>query len=536
MIQTDDYEVKQVVMTEPMMRIRQIRANETYLLASRGSFKTTQGIPFYLVDCVLEMPGATGIIVGPSFEHLLDNTLNPCFNSLQKNGFIEGVHFVVGTPPPKNWAKPLLKVPAKKFDHIVSWYNGSMQHIVSMQKKGSTNGISCQYGVFDEAKFLNKQDLEDIVFPSFRGNEQFFGHHSLYLSKFFATDKLADYERIKWLLDKEKLNNYDKFDIIAKLQMELDRLHLEYNQSGINKRDKLKPQIHAIETRLNLLRKTTSLYIESNAMDSVKILGNDWLEDKKKNSTSYVWKVAYMNENPDRPQDVFYPDFDKNIHTHTLETDYDPNSPLIIAFDYQYSVSPALVAQIGRMPEYPGKLLLKYVGAVSTLPPDGLEEAVQLFCYTYRTHKAKTIYYVYDQTATGKRVNALEYYKIVISCLRKNGWNVIEIHTGRQPGHYDKFIDTKAWLKEERKNVPAIIMHRNRCADAVISIERTGVRTNTKGLTEKDKRQEDTKTYPNLDQRHTTHFSDVFDMINHAVLKMNRITNNSMGAGSIAFR
>ena len=201
-------DIREVTLTEPMMRLRLIRPKEIYLMASRGSFKTTQGISLYVADCTFDLPGASGIICGPSFEHLGDNTLNPLFNSLTKYGLIEGVHFVIGTPPPKEWPKPLIRVPSKKYDHIISWHNGSNQYLISMAKKGSANGISCQYGVFDEAKFLDPDELKEIVFPAFRGNELYFKDHSLYLSKFFASDKLADIGRIKWLLNKKKENNY----------------------------------------------------------------------------------------------------------------------------------------------------------------------------------------------------------------------------------------------------------------------------------------------------------------------------------------
>lgn len=199
--QEDD--IKQIVLTEPLMRLRLIRAKETYLLGSRGSFKTSNGISFYVADCTYEMPGASGIICGPSFEHLLDNTLNPLFNSLSKYGLVEGVHFVIGAPPPRSWPKPHIRVPSKKYDHIVSWHNGSNQYLISMAKKGSANGISCQYGVFDEAKFLNPEELKEIVFPAFRGNEHLYKNHPLYLSKFFATDKLAELSKVDWLLKKK---------------------------------------------------------------------------------------------------------------------------------------------------------------------------------------------------------------------------------------------------------------------------------------------------------------------------------------------
>ena len=478
------------------------------------------------------MPGASGIIVGPSFEHLFDNTLNPLFNSLIKHGLVEGIHFVIGAPPPKSWPKPWIRVPSKKYDHIISWHNGSNQYLISMAKKGSANGISCQYGVFDEAKFLKPDDLRDIVFPAFRGNELYYKDHPLYLSKFFASDKLEDIGKIKWLLEKQQLNDYKKFDVIITLQIELNRLQLEYNDAGLNKRYQLKPQIEALETRLNLLRRGTVCYMESSALDSVKILGQNWLDDKKANSSDYVYSIAYENKNPDRPEDGFYPDFTREKHTYISDKDYDPAKPLIIAADYQHSVSPICICQLTKIPDI-GQTTecLNYIDAVHTLAPDGLEEAVQEFCTRYKHHHNKKVHYIFDQTATGKRVNADAYYKIVMNCLKENKWNVVQIHTGKQPGHYQKWVSTKGWLKNETHQTKQIFINAEKCAKLIKSIEGAPAKTNTKGLTEKDKRYEDTSNYPGLDQSETTHYSDVFDMINHAVLKLKKVTTSSSGFG-----
>jgi len=536
MVQTFDpkeADIREIKLTGPMARIKLIRPKETYLLASRGSFKTTQGISLYLADCTYQMPQASGIICGPSFEHLGDNTLNPLFNSLTTYGLVEGVHFVIGQPPPKAWPRPFIRVPSKKYDHIISWHNGSNQYIISLAKKGSANGISCQYGVFDEAKFMDPTDLKEIVFPAFRGNEVYYKDHPLYLSKFFATDKLADISKLKWLLDKKEQNNYRLFDIIITLQLELDRLKLEYNGAGINKRYRMEPQIEALETRLALLRKNTTLYIESNAMDSVAILGEEWLKDKKQNTSGYVFNVAYMNEDPTRPEDGFYPDFNKDKHTHLLDTDYDPDKPIILAADYQHSVSPVVLAQVSTLHGLDKKRnSLNFIDSIYTLAPDGLEEALKLFCNKYSTHIKKLVYYVFDQTAVARRNNASSYMDIVVRGLKEHGWKVNEVYTGRQPGHYQKFLDTKYWLLNENNLGTEIYIHADRCSKLIKSIEGAPAKIGRKGETEKDKRYENTTQYPGLDQSETTHFSDVFDMILDAVLKKKLIlTANNTGGG-----
>ncbi|MGN6420836.1 MAG: hypothetical protein ACTHMC_25220, partial [Pseudobacter sp.] len=101
------------------MTIRLVRPNNTFFVANRGGFKTTLGLTFYTVDCVHELPRSTGIVVGPSYEHLGDNTLNPLFNAFNEDGFEQGVHYVYGTKPPAEWPSPYIRVDSvKKYDHM----------------------------------------------------------------------------------------------------------------------------------------------------------------------------------------------------------------------------------------------------------------------------------------------------------------------------------------------------------------------------------------------------------------------------------
>jgi hypothetical protein len=83
----------------------------------------------------------------------------------------------------------------------------------------------------------------------------------------------------------------------------------------------------------------------------------------------------------------------------------------------------------------------------------------------------------------------------------------------------------REWLLESIRRGPKLIT----------SITSAAAKT-MNGKTEKDKEFENTKKYPGLDQSETTHFSDCFDMINHAVLKLNRVRFSSAGGGGLGFR
>lgn len=540
--------IKELVLPKGHYMIRLVRAMNTVLLAARGTFKTSRGIALYLVDMVYEMPRSTGVGVGLSFEHLGDNTLPPLLQALEEFGFRNGEHFVIGKRPPKQWPRPYLGIINEKYDHTMCWHNGTIIYLVSLVKKASANGISAQWGFFDEAKFMDEKVLMDEIFPIFRGNEMTkkkFQYSSGYLSKFFATDKQADPVKIKWLLNKRKQQDQQVIDIVVTLQLHLNDLKKIYEKAGENRRQQLRYDILEIEKKLAALRKNLVYVAEVSAYDVVYAHGKDWLKDKERNSRQHEFKVTYENQDPDRPGESFYPDFDQARHCYNSDNDTDPSKPFIFATDYQHSIAPIAVCQIGKLP---GSELvsLNYLNNLYAMPefeadqltPEELlqviqgelQEAVQLFCNTYSNHPTKRAYYIYDQTATGRRVNADKYFIMVKKILKKNGWRVIDVYTGEAPEHYMKHQDAREWLTEKDDRTMPIRINA-RCTKLITSIIGSAATTKN-GKTQKMKRDEQHLT---LNQSETTHFSDVFDMINHAVLKMKRIrTVNS--AGGIAVR
>lgn len=524
--------VKELTLPAPHLMARIVRANETYMLAGRGTFKTSRGIALYLVDKVYEMPRSTGVAVGLSFEHLNDNTIPPLLAALEEFGFRSGEHYVIHKRPPAEWDQPYLGVINEKYDHVMTWENGTIVYLVSLVKKASANGISAQWGFFDEAKFMDERTLIDEIFPIFRGNEETkkrFSKCSGYLSKFFATDKNADPAQIKWLLNKRKLVNQQMIDTVITLQLELNRLETEFETAGINRRQKMRPMIIMLQGKLAALRMNMVHVVEVSAYDVLYAHGEKWLKDKQRNSREHDFKVQYENMDPDRPGEAFYPDFDINIHTYDIENDINTNLPFIISTDYQHSIAPIPIAQISRIPGAVD-VSLNYVDEVYKLEPEGLQEAVQEFCRRYYHHAKKLVYYVFDQTATGKRVNADQYYVMVKKILKLNKWAVVDVYTGQVPSHYQKYLDTRGWLTGRDVTIMPIRISQ-RCKKLIISI--TGSAATTKnGQTVKDKTGEQKEM---LDQSETTHFSDAFDMTNHAVLKLRKV-NPGAGMGVLKTR
>lgn len=525
-------EIHEILVPPQHALIELIDANETYLFGSRGSFKSSVGLSLFNIRRVFEMPRSTGVGVGISFNNLYENTVPPFKAFLLSKGFVEDIHFTICKPPPKNWPTPYMGVVDKKYANTMTWYNGTVKQFISLRRKASANGVSAQWGDFDEVKFMNSKVLSDEIFPIFRGNEKHFRKCSGYLSKFFLTDKNEDPVKIDWLLKKRNLVNPGKIDIIITLQLEVDRLKAEYNQATKTRKAELAIEINAIEVRLSVLR-SNAVYVSEIGADDVRpILGNKWYKDKQRNSTQREWKIIYKNEDPDRPGETFYPAWSEDKHCYEALDDIDPNEPFIISSDYQHTIAPIPIAQLAKLPGR-DTVSLNFVDEEYTIHPEGLRAAVKKFCSRYKDHPVKCVYYVYDHTAIGGRVDAIEVYKIVIDELENNDWTVWEIYTGQAPGHYQKYTDSMAWLNEEKKEddtfeeTYAIRLNKRRCKKLPKSIKDARART-ISGETKKDKRPE---TDDEADQSETTHFSDAFDMILDAVLKQKLITEGVASGG-----
>ena len=149
MKQTD----KKIYLNKIQQRVMYIGAKTTVVVAGRRTGKTYGiGAPFALRN-MQRMPGSTGGIVVPTFRHGLTNTLPGLFSFWKNVGLVEGIHYVVGKRPPKTFAKA--KIEPREYEHVISFYNGSRAVLISQDITGSSNSLTLDWLLVDEAKFIN---------------------------------------------------------------------------------------------------------------------------------------------------------------------------------------------------------------------------------------------------------------------------------------------------------------------------------------------------------------------------------------------
>ena len=175
-----------VYFNAPQRLTQLIGANTTVIVAGRRTGKTDSIASPFVLRNMQRMPGSTGGIVVPTFKHGLTNTLPGLFAAWKRWGFAEGIHYVVGRRPPKWFAKPITE-PAD-YEHVISFYNGSVAIIISQDRPGSSNSLTLSWVLVDEAKFIDYKKLKEETLPANGGIKSYFGARSFNHSLMILSD------------------------------------------------------------------------------------------------------------------------------------------------------------------------------------------------------------------------------------------------------------------------------------------------------------------------------------------------------------
>ncbi|SKD10112.1 hypothetical protein SAMN05660461_6012 [Chitinophaga ginsengisegetis] len=509
---------KNFSLNTPQAIVAAVNANKTHLVWARGTGKTTGVIGPKSLDLVHKMPRAKGGFIGKDYEQIFDRTLPGVVSVWEQLGYYQEKHWRLGKPL-SGWDTPI--IPPMKWDNIISWYNGTAIHLLSLAVKAAGNGLSLQWLMGDESKFWKKEQLNEIL-KTLRGLAQEFGHLPEYCGYLFATDKwMEDIADVQWILDEKQKMNPEAVNLVLDLQLEINRIRTTYADLTEAEQEKANRDIRDIEKVINPIRKKLFFYSEASAEDNVDILGPDYISSQKAELEPEEFDVAIRNHDPKKTKNCFYPTLTDG-HKYASTKDLDIFKPLIIAPDYQASISPIVTAQIAQLPteQY---LTLNMARSTFVLQPLSLIDACKLWAERHKHFKNKVVYYVYDHTAIGRNALQKPFYTVVKEVLESEGWIVFDIYMGKAPEHDIKYEKIKA-MYEVQPSADRLAIRHNSLAgnECIVSMERAKAITE-RGKTKKDKKHEDVSRYPKYPQQYATHFSDCADMILWAVMELNLI-------------
>jgi hypothetical protein len=506
----------------PQNEAMAVNACNEYIVASRGLGKSEGFDARIMLRNVFAMPRSNGAILSPTYAKLLQNTLPAMAYALSRWGYHRDRHYYIGKLPPKSagFKKPLRD--PFSYDHVVVWFNGSIQHLISFDRSMSTNSMSLDYVIGPEAKFLNYDKIKNEVNPAVRGNREHFSDCPWHGGSFYSTD-MPTSKAGSWILEKEKEMDQEQV-LLIKL------LYKEYKET----KDKFagketihsKRKIAALEKDLFNLRKQATFYAEYSAIDNIEILGEGWIAKQKRELPPLIFQTAILNQRLRKIPNGFYSGMEESIHFYTpkasatldllgynlnkkrtclWDTDVVSTNPLSIANDYNAAINNLVVGQSK------GKVL-RTLNSFFVKTPRKLKDVVNDFCDYYQPHLCRDIIYYYDSTSIySDAAGNMSFFETVMDVLQSRGWRVTPMYIGQPMRHDLKHeMINNGFKGDNRYLFPLFNLHN--CEYLKLAMEQSGIRIGRNGF-EKDKSAEKYEDSPEDPDELKTHVTDAWDTL-----------------------
>lgn len=458
-----------------------------FLEWARGTGKSTI-LGWVAKEAAYQLPRATGVIVGCTYQQILSRTLPSTKEGLAMFGFYEGVDYVVGRSGKRLGFEMPFQAP-NKWENVIHFRNGFILILVGLDNANSGRGINSYIVLGDEAALLDEERLFNNVQTTNRATKPEFEKAPLLNAEIFASSTPMTQEG-QWFIRKEK-------EIIDALQGRSSKV---YN-----------PEEY--------------LYLKANSYVNVANLTSGWHRRMKLNAKSEMhYNAEILNIRPKFNKISYYPQLDAKKHYYEsydnnyLESlgvspversfdcrqDSDRNNTreLIVSMDWGVFTSLKVAQHIGM--DY------KVLKTFYVKHPKIIDDVVSDFCKYYSSHAKKVIHFYYDRNGNKRQANSgLTFAEQAISVFKSHGWTVIvKTPPSLDPPHNAKFIVINYVLKHGgTQGLPKVGINKHNAYDLTVSLENAPAKEGKNGI-EKNKNSERSSVIP---QEHATHFSDTFD-------------------------
>lgn len=510
---TKSTELKKVYFNAAQQRVMFRSCNTSAVVGGRRLGKSHGIIAPYIIRNVQYMPRGNHGIIASTFQQALTRTLPGTLAAFETWGYKRNVHFYLGVKPPKSAGFPKPLVEPGSYDHVMSWYNGSINPIISQDVTGSSNSQTFDSIAGDEAKFLNYQKLNEETIPANGGTRAHFGncpwHHSMLWVSDMPTTKKGS-----WFLDYENKCDpeliamidatiYEKWRILQKME--------EFKAAGVRPKQYLFDYYKKLCLDLARLRRVAVDFNVFSSLENLQVLGEDYIKQMKRDLPPLVFQTSIMCKKVGLLRDGFYNalkesdhyytafdnsylqdnsfvqnpnfDFNKTIDISCLQdSDLNRHAPISIAFDYNANINWIVAGQQSG-------IRMKTLKSFFVKYDRKLVELVNDFCHYYRDQVCKEVVYYYDNTALGSNyaVNDKDFATVIIDTFKANKWSVKPIHIGNPMAHAEKHNLINMALKGQEGLFP--MFNKNNNEALLLAMEQTAVYQGANGF-KKDKRGE----------------------------------------------
>lgn len=517
---------KKVYFNKPQRLTQLLGANTSVIVAGRRTGKTDSIAAPFVLRNMQRMPGSTGGIVVPTFKHGLTNTIPGLLAAWKRWGFIEGVHFVVGKKPPKQFAKPI--TPPFDYEHVVTFYNGSVAVIISQDRPGSSNSLTLSWLLVDEAKFIDYTKLKEETLPANGGIKSYFGKHSYNHSIMILSD-MPQTQKGSWFLHYRDKMDVELIKTIEATVYEIWRIKervRSLNAKGAEVPQYLRRYIRQLDRNLNKMRSVAVYYREYSSIENLQLLGENYIKQMKRDLTPLTFRTSILCQRIGIAKDGFYSsmreghkyDANDNQYLDTLGYDYDfstldarvdkdvdPDAPICIGMDYNANINWIVAGQ-------PRDRRLNVIKSFYVKFDRKIPALVEDFCRYYSAHRNKTVVYYYDATALGSNyaVNDQDFHYNVVREFERNGWRIESVYLGNPMHHDEKYLLINNAFAGKQRLMP--FFNRSNNEDLILAIQSAGVSNGRNGF-RKDKAGEKLAESEEDLLEHRTDGTDAFDTL-----------------------
>lgn len=511
-------------------RVMFIGAKTTVVVAGRRTGKTYGiGAPFAYRN-MQRMPGSTGGIVVPTFRHGLTNTLPGLFSGWKAMGLTEGVHYVVGKRPPKFFRSAIIE--PREYEHVISFYNGARAVLISQDLPGSSNSLTLDWLLVDEAKFINFEKLKDETLPANGGIKSHFGHHSFHHSVMIMSDMPVGTKGSWFLNYREKMDT----DIIKAIEGCIYEEWRTKNRiktlraAGKDVPEYLRYHLRTNNRMLNQLRAAAVYYVEVSTLENLEVVGVNYIKDMKRDLPPLVFQTSILCKRIGILQDGFYNSMRETHKYHAADNtwlatlgyghseseykqlvnskadaDVNPDEPICIGMDYNANINWIVAGQIvGERLNVIRSFYTKFERKIPALIDD--------FCRYYRLHRRKQVVFYYDTTALGSNyaVNRKDFKYVIEQEFRNHGWKIKSVFLGNPMRHDAKYLLINEGFAGKNRLTPYFNIDANEAL--LIAIQSAGVIRGSKGFKKYKAGEKLAESEENL-LEHRTDGTDAFDTL-----------------------
>lgn len=517
---------KKVYFNKPQRLTQLIGANTTVIVAGRRTGKTDSIAAPFVLRNMQRMPGSTGGIVVPTFKHGLTNTIPGLLAAWKRWGFIEGIHYVVGRKPPKSFRQPIID--PKDYEHVISFYNGSVAVIISQDRPGSSNSLTLSWLLVDEAKFIDYAKLKDETLPANGGIKSHFGKHSFNHSIMILSD-MPQTQKGSWFLHYRDKMDQELIKTIEATVYEIWRTKERIralNAKGKPVPPYLKGYLRRLDRDLNKMRSVAVYYREYSSIENLQLLGENYIKQMKRDLTPLTFQTSILCQRIGIAKDGFYSsmreahkyDANDNQYLDTLGFDYDfsaldsradkdvdPDAPICIGMDYNANINWIVAGQ-------PRDRRLNVIKSFYVKFERKIPALVEDFCRYYASHRNKTVVFYYDATALGSNyaVNEQDFRWVVVHEFERQGWRCEAVYLGNPMRHDEKYLLINQGFAGKQRLMP--FFNRSNNEDLILAIQSAGVSRGRNGF-RKDKSGEKLAESEEDLLEHRTDGTDAFDTL-----------------------